>query len=134
MIFKTNLPKSKKWPPVVARQLSKITLLGPAQEGRPSLTITTWGSVKEAPSGGITWHARVDVSLPDRYGSAYSAAGGCGYCKESTATVCALRELLADIPEDMPSPGSGMPSLLRWLSQQGWRTAWDILHDMDRAG
>lgn len=128
MIFKANLPKSQKWPPQVARQLSKIKLLGPAQEGRPSLTITTWGSVR-----GGTWHARIGVSYVDRYGSTYASAGGYGYCKESAAAVCALRELLADIPEDMPSPGSGMSSFFHWLRQQGWREPADILRDMDRA-
>lgn len=159
MIFKSTLPHSKKWPPSVARQLSKIKLLGelitiPPTDNyvggvtRPVLTITTWGSVKEAPSGGVTWHARVDVSLPaahwwfatsinrdigcDRYGSAYSSASGYGYCKESAAAVCALRKLLAEVPQDMPSPGSGMGSLLLWLRQQGWRTAEDILQDKDR--
>lgn len=133
MIFKANLPHSAKWPPQVARQLSNVKLLGPAQEDRPSLTITTWGSVREAPSGGITWHACVDLSLPDRYGSAYASAGGCGYCKESHATNMALRKLLADVPGDMPSPGSGMSSLLGWIRQHGWRTPADILRDMDRA-
>lgn len=144
MIFKAVLPHSKRCPPQVARDLSKIKLLGElitippsgtygGGVTRPVLVLTTWGSVKESPSGGVTWHARVDLSLFDRYGSTYASAEGCGYCKESAASGWALRELLAEVPLDMPSPGSGMSSLLGWLRQQGWRTAEDILRDMDRA-
>lgn len=129
MIFKATLPHSKKCPPQVCRGLEKISMW----RGEERMTLTTWGSVREAPSGGVTWHARVDLSLVNRYGSTYSSAGGCGYCKESAATICALRQLLADIPADMPPQGSGMSSLLSWLRQQGWRTAEDILRDVDRA-
>ena len=130
MIFHDSLPRTGRRPPAVTRNLTKISLL---RGEEATMTITTWGSVREAPSGGITWHARIDLWLPDRYGSAYASAGGCGYCKESSAVARALRQLLADIPEDMPSPGSGMSSLLHWLRQQGWREPADILRDMDRA-
>ena len=117
MIFRDPLPLTRRRPPQITRQLSVLTLL---HGGEATMTITTWRSVRAAPSGGITWHARIDIWLPDRYGSAYSSAGGCGYCKESSAVAYALRKLMREYPPDFPDPGSGMGTLERWLRSHGW--------------